>query len=204
VGLVAEKQRGRAKFTDADRRRIADWSRDTYPDMPREELAEKIQTKIFKGRTPPSFDYLLKLISEYRNLPDSPEDAPWSTATLKDHPIPPEAIPVVLEIWKNRQDKKLPFTIRDAKWTSQLSATEVPPQLQKTWSKISWLDYVVSLYAMTERISEITKTAFDPGGLDRVLVGIPTKLRYELEKGKETGRSKVKGKMLYSWKEIES
>jgi hypothetical protein len=38
-------------------------------------------------------------ISEYRNAPD-PEDLPWHSVLLKDHPLPPEAVSEIMEIQK--------------------------------------------------------------------------------------------------------
>lgn len=57
-----------------------------------------------------------------------PEDKPWSLVTLKEYPIPPKALPKVLEVYKNLQShpewQEPELTIRDARWIAQLSETE--------------------------------------------------------------------------------
>lgn len=103
----------------------------------------------------PSLSIVQKTLATVRrNLANpSPEDEPWSLSTLKDYPIPPEALPKVLEDYKQHKlldekdngtfeipeevqrkfasrrlnPEKLPktnFSVRDAKWVAQLSATQ--------------------------------------------------------------------------------
>jgi len=54
----------------------------------------------------------------------NPEDRPWSIGTLDDYPIPPEALPKVLEAYKDHTTKGIDLTIREAKWVVRLSATQ--------------------------------------------------------------------------------
>jgi len=54
----------------------------------------------------------------------NPQDSPWSISTLDDYPIPPEALPKVLEAYKDHITKGIELTIREAKWVARLSATQ--------------------------------------------------------------------------------
>lgn len=104
----------------------------------------------------PSLSIIQKTLATVRkNLANpSPEDEPWSLSSLGEFPIPPEALPKVVEEYKRHrlgegtgEDKVFPlpeklkqdllkkgvnldrfpktqFTIRDAKWVARLSATQ--------------------------------------------------------------------------------
>lgn len=92
----------------------------------------------------PSLSTVQKTLATIRkNLANpSPEDEPWSISTLNDYPIPPEALPKVLEEYRLHQvaknekpelDEALSrgawkvFTIRQAKWVARLSASQCEP-----------------------------------------------------------------------------
>jgi hypothetical protein len=47
---------------------------------------------------------------------------PFSLGTLLDHPLPPETLPVVLEIWAQYRKDGQVMTIREAAWVSRLSS----------------------------------------------------------------------------------
>ena len=90
---------------------------------PREKVAEEIaQLLEEKGEKSPSFETLLKMVSEVWNQHD-PEDNPWGVTTLADSKIPPETLPKVLEVWRMTLEWKWvkPLSIREAKWVSRLS-----------------------------------------------------------------------------------
>jgi hypothetical protein len=92
--------------------------------MPVKVLAFEIQKEINQqtNEKPPALSTLEKLISEYSHK-SSTEDGPWSIDTLDKNPIPPEALPKVLEAYKQHKDGE-PLTIREAKWIARLSATQ--------------------------------------------------------------------------------
>jgi len=63
--------------------------------------------------------------------PDS-QDKPWSISTLDKCPIPPEALPKVLEEYRQHKAEGTDLTTREAKWIARLSAlpaTQCPRNL---------------------------------------------------------------------------
>jgi hypothetical protein len=130
----------------------------------RTELAEELHEKLTsQGIRPPSHEYTVKLISQYRNDKTS-QDRPWSMASLEDFPLSPEAIPAVLKVWKFRMEKGSTFTIREAKWAARLSLLGL---------SIERLSMVAYNYARQERIYELINRPFDSTYLDRALMGLP-------------------------------
>jgi hypothetical protein len=115
----------------------------------------------------PSLSKVQKVLATIRKkaneLPDSPQDKPWSTATLDEHPIPPEAIPGVLKVWKLRAEKGDSFTIREAKWAARLSALITDPEK---------LSARASEYAHLELIYQLIGRPFDTTRMDRLLMGL--------------------------------
>jgi hypothetical protein len=154
----------RARITKEDHLTIAEWARDKYPDMPRTKLAEKIANDLFDRRTPPEIEVLEKLISRYRNAITGPEDEPWSLATLDSYPIPPEALPAVLEVFRYNLKEGLDFTIRQAKWASRLSAIWYGKQ-----DGIPKLALAASRYAHLENLYQVLKMPLETFWVDRKL-----------------------------------
>jgi len=137
-------------------------------------LAEELE--IILGDKSPSYDTLVKEISRIRNQEMSELDKPWNTATLKDYPIPQEAIPHIIA---GLESKKMfthtrGITIRHALWISRICSVVQELDLLL---KIAWN------YALKERISEISNTDFVPAEYDKLLLS-PKKLieRFENEK----------------------
>lgn len=104
-----------------------------------------------------------------KELPDDPQEKPWRMDTLDKHPIPPEAVPSVLKLWKSRIENGNTFTIREAKWASRLS---------RRLEDIEKLSYKASQYARTELMYQLIGRPFDSTGLDRLLEGLPVGVRY--------------------------
>ena len=165
------------------------------PRLQRAVLAEKLQAEFGKRNWPvPKLEVLEKKISKYRNREESPQDKPWSTATLEAYPIPPEALPKVLELWKFRLDTGEKLTIREAKWAARLSAVKLPegPNLTEMGydgqeilsggiEGVRWLSDLTDMYAGAERIDEILDHPFDSEGFDRFIVGLPVKIRIKCD-----------------------
>lgn len=53
-------------------------------------------------------------------LGPDPEDCPWSLWDIMEHPIPGDALPIVLMLWADQLDYGKPITIREAKWIAKL------------------------------------------------------------------------------------
>lgn len=92
----------------------------------------------------------LAIIRHKLNEP-GPEDEPWTLDTLRDNPIPPEALPKVFQIWLHMEEN--PFspalTIREARWIAQLSSMT---------EDIELLRLMAQVYAEQELIGELTNT----------------------------------------------
>ncbi len=124
----------------------------------------------------PSLSAVQKVLALVRKnaskLPEDPEDKPWSMATLDRPdipPIPPEALPAVLNVWKLRIDSEewnFSFSIREAKWAARLSA--LMPDLIPD---IETLSTRASQYARTEILYQLIGRPFDSRGLDSLLMG---------------------------------
>lgn len=164
-------KRQRAKIGDKELQ-IIDYILN-YKDMARTPLAEKMQTEIKWEGKAPEIEVLERKISkyrkEYRNRPTTdPQDKPWSMATLDRPdipPIPPEALPAVLEVWKLRIDSEewnFSFSIREAKWAARLSALITDTKE---------LSARAGQYARTEILYQLIGRPFDSRGLDSLITG---------------------------------
>ena len=89
---------------------------------PRLALAMELRKSIEEmGEIPPSEETMIKLISEGRHRQPNPEDLPWSLESLDKFPIPPEALPLILQAWVYfREYYQIPLSIRHAKWIARL------------------------------------------------------------------------------------
>lgn len=116
----------------------------------------------------PSLSTVQKLLAIARKtrkeLPIDPQDKPWSTATLDQYPIPPEALPAVLKVLRYNIEKGKGVTIREAKWVSRLSAIK---------QAINQLSTVASFFAETEQLDELIGRPFDSTLLDKLLMNLP-------------------------------
>ena len=72
----------------------------------------------------PALSYIQKALIKIRKneseLSLDPEDRPWSVAALADYDIPPEALPVVMNVWAKALVYDRPLTIRQVKWIARL------------------------------------------------------------------------------------
>jgi hypothetical protein len=112
-------------------------------------LAYEIQKELkgSKNRNIPKLSTLEKYISLSRSNP-SPLDEPWEIFSLKDYPIPPEALPTILDMWVwMLHNLDIQITIREAQWVARLSGVyEHIPQ--------AMFSYFVNVYATSELIAE--------------------------------------------------
>ncbi|MGD0795960.1 MAG: hypothetical protein ABR958_10365 [Dehalococcoidales bacterium] len=100
------------------KRQIFEAALDSGREQKREKLAEELEREL--GKKSPSLDYLKKLISQARNHTASRLESSWCLASIEDPPIPPEVLPIILQIWKYRIIEGI--TIREAKWAGRLYA----------------------------------------------------------------------------------
>ena len=143
--------------------------------------AKDVQTRVSQvlhNRNPelplgwPGLSAVQKVLTTIRKsvnkLPDDPQDKPWSMATLNRPdipPIPPEALPAVLKVWKLRIDSEegnFSFSIREAKWAARLSTLITDTKELSTRA---------SQYARTEILYQLIDRPFDSRGLDSLIMG---------------------------------
>ncbi len=86
---------------------------------------------------------------------------PWSLSTLDKYPIPPEALPAVLECWRYTINLGDPLTIRQAKWVARLYFI---------FTDITELTLNSGMYAYEELLSLISGTPMRNFELDNHLV----------------------------------
>lgn len=134
-------------------------------------VRKEVDLILNKGKTTgwPSLSSVQKVLAKVRKKANEPneEDQPWSTATLGKFPIPPDALPAVLKVWKFRIEKGDTFTIREAKWAARLSGHE---------QDIERLFFLASRHARTEFIFDLIGRPFDSTELDRSLMGLPVEM----------------------------
>ena len=120
----------------------------------------------------PSLNSVQKVLATIRKKekgPD-PQDKPWSTATLDNYPIPPEALSIVLKVWKFHMEKGHFFHIRDAKWAARLSAVNPVWRIGQDLDKLALL---ARRYSITELVFDRIERDFDSTEVDRSLMGLP-------------------------------
>jgi len=185
------KKRGRPTILTPDIERLiashVSANRKKSPEQrtPRKILAYEIQQEIARRwkEQVPELSTLEKRISHYGSIPEEPFDRLFSLASLLEHPIPPEAMPTVMAIYK----KALPIvkrgkqtymivpregelTIREAQWIARLYKLIDDPDLLWDWA---WF------YAQQEWLAEVTGKPFDFPEFDLELMENPQWARNE-------------------------
>lgn len=116
---------------------------------------------------------LLKLrrYDEARSVELKELDKPWRISTLVKHPISSEALPIVLERWVNREKEGKPLTIREAKWVARLYPIfkAYGKRLRDENLAMSMIEFPTRIYALHERIAELTGVEARLTGLDLLM-----------------------------------
>lgn len=138
-----------------------------HPDWVAKEVREQFHRHFgLKGEWP-GLSAIQKAVHDIReadnkrSLEAKAFDELWSLGSLSDHPIPPEAMPIVMSVYKKALAENEELTIREAQWIARLYKIIDPPDLVWDWA---WE------YAITEWISEVTNTPFDTTELDSKLI----------------------------------
>ena len=155
----------------AMRRHLLQWYRETLrargmADDKIESTVENADKELFPG-----VSTIQKFIAEIK---DSPLDKPFSLGALKDHPISPETLPMVLRVWADILAKaeaeveaevdvqvQMTFTIRHALWVARLSKLFNDPE--DIWGLAFW-------YSVRERAYEAIGEDMDTSDLDTELL----------------------------------
>ena len=100
----------------------------------------------------PSLSTVQKILAtirkSMREMPLDPRDKPWSTTSMADYPISPEALPLILHLWVwTRENLDIEFTIREAQWAARLyaAASKMP---------VNVFSIICRAHATTEMIYE--------------------------------------------------
>jgi hypothetical protein len=178
------KQRGRPKILTPSIERFiatrvtADQKKPPKERTPRKILADEIQRELLErklienGANPPAIGTLEKRISFYSS-PKQPFDELWSLASLPEHPLPPDAMPVVMAAYRRTlatlggSDE---LTVREAEWIARLYKVIDDPDLVRDWA---WL------YAMQEWLADVTGQPFITEEFDVELIRNPQWARDE-------------------------
>jgi len=158
---------------------FADQAKPPAERTPRKVLAYEIQREIIQQgeEKPPELSTLEKRISFYRSIPKKRFDELWSLGSLAQHPIPPDAMPTVMSIYKKTLAGDGELTIRQVQWIARLYKVIDHPELVWDWA---WA------YAEDEWLSEVTNKPFDTTKLDLELLDNP---HYATEQRRITERA---------------
>ncbi|MGB6873740.1 MAG: hypothetical protein WBE46_06355 [Dehalococcoidia bacterium] len=111
----------------------------------------------------PRLRSIQKIFAEVKDETTTPEfqqkEATWNMATLEEHPLPTEAIPIVLKV-QHRGAHFGRFTIRQVIWIARL---------YRVISDIALLDDISWNYALQEKICQLSGTNFDTTKFDSLL-----------------------------------
>ena len=117
-----------------------------------------------EGKWPvPSLRAVQKIFADIKAKTKTPEfqrkEADWNMATLDEHPLPSEAIPMILEI-QARDTHFGKFSIRQAIWISRIF---------RVISDLELLDDISWYYTLHEKICQLSGTPFDTSKYDNLL-----------------------------------
>lgn len=143
----------RANITNSNREDISDYAVRIYPKMQRTDLAKKIRTELEWKGNPPKIEVIERLISKFRNYPETSLDTPFSLGATMEHEIPAEVIPLLLEI----QLQKPEFSIRQARWAVKLHGFFKNQHEDSENLNPAILGHLASIYALHERMWEATE-----------------------------------------------
>lgn len=132
-----------------------------HPDWPAKMVQAEANKRL--GQDWPGLSVVQKELSKIKErlMVDNPQEKPWSIASLDSCPISPDALPVVLKVWKSRVEKDSNLTNREAKWVSRLSCVV---------SDIEKLADTARRYALVELLYETAGHPFNSRALDKTLM----------------------------------
>ena len=140
-------------------------------------MREKGLDKIF-GRDFPRVSTVSKVLKDFRDKDalranSKDLDEPWDISSLGRHPIPQEALPVVLDVSMQSQQ---PLTIREAQWIGRLYGllSTITSQQGLDRVPVDSIGGIAAFYATTERINELMGKRL-PVDMDETLWRVLTK-----------------------------
>jgi hypothetical protein len=131
------------------------------PDIDPIDIRKLLILKGFNTRSLPKergiANYIYSHRSQLKIMTEGPELQPWSLAALEPHDLPPDIIPILLELQMQRISKKqITLTIRDVRWVLRVYSSIL--SLNKNEDTINfmshpWIDYLdnwVRIYTLHE------------------------------------------------------
>jgi len=103
---------------------------------------------------------LAQIRKNYEEMRSSPLDRPWSLGDLNNYEIYNEAIPILLKIQLNENEKGNRLTVRQVRWIDRLYKSITNIKYIKAWANI---------YSRLERISELAGFRLDTYEYDMLL-----------------------------------
>lgn len=187
-------------ITDKVRRVIAEIYLE-HPDCRAKEIRDRVEARLHKQNLRskpgwPGISAVQKELTKIRaNLDKRPPevkelDKPFSLGTLVKYPIPPEALPTVLEAWAHYRKGTTNFTIREALWFARLSGAL--SLFEKVGDKDRSLANLVIWYAIRESAYEAIGEDIDTTDLDTGVLGL-----LKLEEEKEEDKNRLP--LVYEW-----
>jgi len=146
--ISQKKSKARPISKSSIEHKLADWRRD--------------------GKIPPA---MVNLPTEERPLDSEIPwslDQPWSLGCLAEREIFLEALPVVMQVWKQKQTWFEPLTIRQAQWVARLYRL-IP-------ADVVLITHWAELYALWERMGNLLGQKFESSAFDAALVMRPWEL----------------------------
>lgn len=143
-----------------------------HPDWRAKEIRDGVEAQLHEQNPRskpgwPGLSAVQKELTKQRKTDEArpPEskrlDEPWSLSSLTKCSIPPEAMPIVMSVYKKRLAEKDPLLIREALWIARLYNIVDPPDLVWDWA---------FLYALEEMVSEDLGKPFDSRELDMEMI----------------------------------
>lgn len=113
---------------------------------------------------------LAKVIREQEKLTEEgkKQEEPWDISTLGKYPIPPEAVPLVLDV---SMQSRQPLSIREAQWIGRLYnlLSMVFSQQSLDAAPIAFIEGMAAFYATSERINNLMGQRVVEPGMDEIL-----------------------------------
>ena len=143
-----------------------DWS----PKDIRTEVHKRLGIRRSKNNTYPGLRLVQSYIKDFKdNLGQLVgKDKPWSLGCLAGREIFPEALPVVMQVWRQKLTWFEPLTIRQAQWVAKLYRL-IP-------ADVVLLSHWADLYAIWERMGNLLGEKFESSAFDAALVMRPWEL----------------------------
>ena len=168
---------------------------------PRKDVAARVREELSRSEWPvPGLSTLMNEISGARRSPTKPIDEQWSFGSMVNHPIPPEALPMVVEMWRRWPH----LTIREALWVGRLMTLAASLSKEQGCGMMRPLFVWAMIYAAEEEACDVAKVPCDTRTLDRLVVRVwdTDRLKNEWDEEIEGTVARVDNNLLKEGEEL--